>query len=70
MDVQVEMRGRNGTRSSNLRNPGEPQMDTQQRHKEGYELYPPKPLPPFFSFLALGLPHKKWQPHSFFLTNC
>ena len=34
MDIQVEMRGWNGTRSSNFRNLGESQMDTQQRHKE------------------------------------
>ena len=65
MVIQVEMRGWNGTRSSNLRNLGEPQMDTQQRHKEGYGLYKPKPLPLFF-ILALGLPQKKMAASFFF----
>ena len=50
MVIQVEMRGWNETRSSNLRNIGEPKMDTQQRHKEGYGLYKPKPFPSFFLF--------------------
>ena len=66
MVIQVEMRGWNETRSFNLRNIGEPQMDTQQRHKEGYGLYQPKPLPPFFLFSFRLASQKNDSPIPFF----